>query len=168
MAVRKQEIIVTEKALEPVIPVGTTVVCASGIAPEPGDFVVYFPGNGLPIFRRWRAFPDGTILLEALNKESDSYRAAEQELISRGKILVILSMNKTFRSLPEEEIAPAAEQSSSVDDFLTFQEAMAVLKVKRTRMYELLRSGEIKASKLGRLWRVERNSLNSFIRGCSK
>lgn len=164
MRIRKQELVVTDKALEPVIPVGTTVVCAGNLAPESGDYVVYFPGSGLPLFRKWRSFPDGTVLLEALNKEADSYRATESELRSRGKILVILSMNKVFRSLPEEN--SPAEESSSAEDFLTFQEAMAVLKVKRTRMYELLRSGEIKASKLGRLWRVERRSLNEFIRNC--
>ena len=58
--------------------------------------------------------------------------------------------------------------SASAEDFLTLPEAMAILKVKRTRMYELLQSGTIKASKLGRLWRIERASLNEFIRGCRK
>ena len=170
MAIRKQEITVTEKALEPIIPVGSTVVCCGKIAPEPGDFIVYFPENGVPLFRKWRVLKDHTILLEAQNKDSDSYRSTEEELKKRGKIYVILSMNRTFRTLsgdaPERTEETAA--SAAAEDFLTFPEAMAILKVKRTRMYELLQSGTIKASKLGRLWRIERSSLNEFIRSCRK
>ena len=169
MAIQKREITVTEKALEPIIPVGATVVCCEKISPESGDFVVYFPENGVPLFRKWRVLKDHTILLEAQNKEADSYRSTEDELKKRGKIYVILSMNRTFRSLPEETTEKAeAAASASAEDFLTLPEAMAILKVKRTRMYELLQSGTIKASKLGRLWRIERASLNEFIRGCRK
>ena len=170
MAILKREITVTEKALEPIIPVGATVVCSGKITPEPGDVIVYFPENGIPLFRKWRVLKDHAILLEAQNKDSDSYRSTEEELKKRGKIYVILSMNKTFRSLPEEvsEKAEDVAASAVAEDFLTFPEAMAILKVKRTRMYELLQSGTIKASKLGRLWRIERSSLNEFIRGCRK
>ena len=169
MAIQKREITVTEKALEPIIPVGATVVCCEKISPESGDFVVYFPENGVPLFRKWRVLKDHTILLEAQNKDADSYRSTEDELKKRGKIYVILSMNRTFRSLPEDTPERAEEAASaSAEDFLTFPEAMAILKVKRTRMYELLQSGTIKASKLGRLWRIERASLNEFIRGCRK
>lgn len=165
-SIRKQEITVTEKALEPVIPVGTTVECAVELAPEHGDYVVYFPENGVPIFRRWRTLNDGGILLEALNKNADSYRSTADELQKRGKIFVILSMKKIFRSLPDENQKIEGEASAFAEDFLTFQEAMAILKVKRTRMYELLQTGKITASKLGRLWRIERSSLNEFIRNC--
>ena len=164
--IRKQEITVTEKALEPLIPVSATVECAVNLSPENGDYVVYFPENGTPLFRRWRYVKDGSILLEALNKNADSYRSTEEELKKRGKIFVILSMKKVFRSLPEESGSPEMEASASAEDFLTFPEAMAILKVKRTRMYELLQTGKIKASKLGRLWRIERSSLNEFIRNC--
>ena len=113
---------------------------------------------------------DHTILLEAQNKDADSYRSTEEELKKRGKIYVILSMNRTFRFLSEDAPEKAEENaaSASAEDFLTLPEAMAILKVKRTRMYELLQSGTIKASKLGRLWRIERASLNEFIRGCRK
>ena len=165
--IRKQEMTVTEKALEPVIPTGTTVVCADGISPEPGDFIVYLPLGGLPLFRRWRPLENGSVLLESLNRDLDSYRASEPELKSRGKILVILSMNRVFRTLQADQRGSSPEgQIASPEDFLTFQEAMAVLKVKRTSMYGLLQSGAIKASKLGRLWRIERSSLNEFIRNC--
>lgn len=167
MPIRKQEITVTEKALEPVIPAGANVVCTPDLIPESGDFIAYFPDTGIPLFRRWHSLPDGYILLEAMNKESDSYRSTDSELRRRGKIFVILSMNRTFRSLPEEQ-ADLTDASASAEDFLTFPEAMAILKVRRTRMYELLQSGTIKASKLGRLWRIERSSLNEFIRNCRK
>ena len=99
MAIQKREITVTEKALEPIIPVGATVVCCEKISPESGDFVVYFPENGVPLFRKWRVLKDHTILLEAQNKDADSYRSTEEELKKRGKIYVILSMNRTFRFL---------------------------------------------------------------------
>lgn len=165
-SIRKQEITVTEKALEPVIPVGATVECAMDLSPENGDYVVYFPENGIPIFRRWRQLKDGGILLEASNKNADSYRSTEDELRKRGKIYVILAMKKVFRSFPEDFQKTESETSAFAEDFLTFQEAMAILKVKRTRMYELLQTGKISASKLGRLWRIERSSLNEFIRNC--
>ena len=35
--IRKQEITVTEKALEPIIPVSATVECAVNLSPENGD-----------------------------------------------------------------------------------------------------------------------------------
>lgn len=163
--IRKQEMTVTEKALEPMIPAGATVVCTDGIAPESGDFIVYFPFTGIPLFRKWRPLDNGIILLESLNRGMDSYRASETELRSKGKILVILSMSRVFRSLDTDgEDDPG--RVVSPDDFLTFREAMAFLKVKRTRMYSLLQTGAVKASKLGRLWRIERASLNEFIREC--
>lgn len=165
MKTRKQEITVTEKALEPVIPAGATVVCADGLQPVSGDFVVYFPNGGLPIFRKWRIQKNGDILLEALNRSMDSYQSSAEELYSRGRVLVILSMNRVFRTLPQEGAgADTGGKIASPDDFLTFPEAMAILKVKRTRMYSLLQSGEISASKLGKLWRIERSSLEAFIR----
>lgn len=164
--IRKQEITVTEKALEPVVPMGATVVCADGISPESGDFIVYFPFSGLPLFRKWRPLGNGDVLLESLNREMDSYRASETELRARGKILVILSMNRVFRILQADRDDSSGVRISSPDDFLTFQEAMAILKVKRTRMYTLLQTGAVRASKLGRLWRIERSSLNEFIRNC--
>ena len=160
MKIRKQEIVVSEKALEPVIPVGATVICTDGIMPKNGDFVVYFPGNQLPIFRKWRKMKDQTVLLESLSPEADSYRSTEEELLLRGKILVVLSMNRIFRELPEQE----SEDLPDPEDFLTFQEAMTLLKVKRTRMYGLLQSGELRAVKLGRLWRIERASLSEFLK----
>ena len=166
MPIRKQEITVTEKALEPVIPAGATVVCSEQISPEPGDFVVYFPESGVPLFRRWRPGKDDSVLLEALNKDADSYRSSELELKRRGKLFVILSMNRIFRALPEESRKETVLPAVAAEEFLTFQEAMAILKVKRTRMYELLQTGKIKASKLGRLWRIERGSLNEFLRNC--
>lgn len=162
---KKQEITVNENALEPLIPVGATVVCSQEIEPEKGDYVVFFPENGVPIFRKWMPLPNGMILLKALSKNADSYKASLDELSSRGKIFVILSMNRTFREIP---CRTETEQGliASPGDFLTFSETMNILKVKRTRMYELLQSGELKASKLGRLWRIERSSLNEFIKQC--
>ena len=168
MKIEKRELTVTDKALEPVVPVGATVVCTGDLQPESGDLVIYFPENGVPLFRKWRALKDGGILLEALNKGAESYRSTEMELKKRGSILVILSMNRTFRAVPEHSADREDEASASAEDFLTFPEAMAILKVKRTRMYELLQTGKIKASKLGRLWRIERASLNEFIRSCRK
>ena len=168
MNLRKQEITVTEKALEPVIPAGATVVSSREIKPEQGDFVVYFPQSGIPIFRKWRLLSDGNVLLEALNKSADSYRASIADLNARGTIYVILSMKRIFRNIAEKNIAEPPELTVAPEDFLTFQEAMKILKVKRTRMYELLQSGSLKASKLGRLWRIERSSINEFIRNCRK
>lgn len=153
---------VSEQALEPAVPVGATAVCAEGLVPENGDYVVYFPGNKPPIFRKWRVLKDQTVLLESLNQSADSYRSTEEELLQRGRVLVILSMSRIFRELPETEAA----EYSDPEDFLTFREAMAILKVKRTRMYSLLQSGELRAAKMGRLWRIERSSIREFLNSC--
>ena len=50
-----------------------------------------------------------------------------------------------------------------MEELLTFTEAGTVLKVKRTRLYAMLRSGELHAVKVGKLWRISRKSIEEYL-----
>lgn len=47
----------------------------------------------------------------------------------------------------------------------TPQEAAVVLKLSTRTVYNLLRSGQIKARKVGNLWRISEKSLEGFLEG---
>ena len=157
---------VTGGALIPDIPPGCEALCAK-IQPRQGDFVAYVIGSGEPVFRRYRE-NGGKVILESLNVHFDSFEAAREELESRGTMYVILSIRKVFRPDAVEEEPPASEvkpgqEPEPESDWLTFSEAAKLLKVKRTKMYAMLRSGALRASKIGKLWRIARPSIEKCL-----
>ena len=152
---------VTGGALIPEIPPGCEALCAQ-IKPRQGDFVACVIGSGEPVFRRYRE-NDGKVVLESLNPQFDSFVTTRDELYARGTVYVILSIRKIFRSDSVEE-SPVPEMKNEQDvDWLTFSEASKLLKVKRTKMYAMLRSGELRASKIGKLWRIARPSIEKCL-----
>lgn len=46
---------------------------------------------------------------------------------------------------------------------ITFTEFMKRLNIRKTKAYELIRSGKIKAGKEGNRWKVSEESLNQYI-----
>lgn len=51
------------------------------------------------------------------------------------------------------------------DDLLTTDEACEALKIGKNALYSLLRSGQLKAFRNGRVWRIPKESLIEFIYG---
>ena len=51
-------------------------------------------------------------------------------------------------------------------DVLTPEEAMAVLQIGRNKIYELLRTGQLEAMKIGKLYRIPKESIHRFLRSC--
>ncbi len=49
-------------------------------------------------------------------------------------------------------------------EILTTKEACALLKTKRLSLYKLVKSGEIRAFKMGRDWKFERTAIENWIR----
>ena len=154
---------VTGGALIPDIPPGSEAVCAK-IQPRQGDFIAYVIGNGEPVFRRYRE-NGGRVILESLNAHFDSFETTREELESRGTVYVILSIRKVFRSdsVEESPVPVPEEKNEQESDWLTFSEASKLLKVKRTKMYAMLRSGTLRASKIGKLWRIARPSIEKCL-----
>lgn len=165
--------LLTSHVLEPDIPAGATLVCSLQ-PPRGGDFIVYVPHEGEPIFRRYAEQADGKILLEAPNRQYDSYTAGKSELLARGTVRVILSFHKIlhkeaknlYEGFDRETHAEPRALPASVpeeDELLTFTEAGKRLKVKRTRLYAMLRGGELRAAKVGKLWRISRSSIEEYL-----
>jgi len=151
---------VTEKSLEPEILFGSEVECSPELEPVSGDYIVYFRnGSAEPMFRRWRNAGNGTVLLESLTREYSSYTCRKEELAANGTVMVILSARRIFRRISAMPASSPQDSSIPGEDYLTFNEAMEALKVHRTRMYAMLRSGELKAVKLGRLWRIPKSAV---------
>lgn len=50
------------------------------------------------------------------------------------------------------------------DDLLTVDEATAALKIGKNALYRLLGSGQLKAYRNGRIWRIPRLSIEEYIR----
>jgi excisionase family DNA binding protein len=50
------------------------------------------------------------------------------------------------------------------DAVMTLEEAAGFLKVSETTVYQLLRSGELKARKVGREWRILKSQLVEFLK----
>ena len=48
-------------------------------------------------------------------------------------------------------------------ELLTVDETMHILNLGRNTVYNMLRSGEIKAIRFGRLWRIPKTSLDSIL-----
>ena len=49
------------------------------------------------------------------------------------------------------------------DDILTVAEVMDILYVGKNTVYRLLNDGELKGFRIGRTWKIPRDSLTSFI-----
>lgn len=49
------------------------------------------------------------------------------------------------------------------DDILTVAEVMEILYVGKNTVYRLLNEGELKGFRIGRTWKIPRDSLTSFI-----
>lgn len=50
------------------------------------------------------------------------------------------------------------------DDLLTTDEAVEAMKIGKNALYELLGSGQLKAFRNGRVWRIPRLSIEEYIR----
>lgn len=182
--------VAADKAVEPFIPQGARLYCSDRVEPQSGDFVVFSPNDGSEHFvRQYVIQQDASLLLHAPNRSFDSYVSSPEELEASGRLLPVLRMERDFPAAqragglpPSAELpkvaaqtpppAPVASPSVAVaapsvdaaSTLLTFDEAKAALKVRRTKMYELLRTGELKALKVGKLWRIERASILEYLR----
>ena len=54
------------------------------------------------------------------------------------------------------------------EDWITTKEAVEISRYHPVYLYELLRSGKIKARKFGSVWQVSRSDLNTFIKAAEK
>jgi len=53
----------------------------------------------------------------------------------------------------------------SDDELLTAQEAAAYLRINLKLLYKLIDSGEIKAKRVGRVYRITKTALNTYLQG---
>lgn len=53
----------------------------------------------------------------------------------------------------------------SDDELLTAQEAAAYLRINLKLLYKLIDSGEIKAKRVGRVFRITKTALNNYLQG---
>jgi DNA binding domain, excisionase family len=162
---------------DPRIPKGAQLLCSETLKPQDGDYILIRRGSAPPLIRAYFLREDGSVLLKSFHKDADSYVTTPQGLESAGYLVIVrmeydfpASERVAFPAEKEKSLSPCAVpfpaesgSPSVADDFLTFEEAMDLLKVKRTRMYAMLRSGELRASKLGKLWRVERRSIQEYF-----
>lgn len=56
------------------------------------------------------------------------------------------------------------EERETVNEYLTPREVMDLLYIGKNTLYRLLNSGELKGFRIGRLWRVTRESLQTYVR----
>lgn len=50
-----------------------------------------------------------------------------------------------------------------MEDYLTPEEAAEILKVKKTTIWNWLRTGKLKGIKTGKIWRIRRDDLEEFL-----
>jgi len=50
------------------------------------------------------------------------------------------------------------------DDMMTTEEAKEALKIGTNTLYKLLRSGKLKAFRLGRIWKIPKAAVEEYIR----
>ena len=53
-------------------------------------------------------------------------------------------------------------------DLLSVDEMCAILKIGKNTAYQLLKSGKIKCFKIGRIWKISKDSIDKYILACSK
>lgn len=51
------------------------------------------------------------------------------------------------------------------DDLLTVDELCEILKIGKNEAYRLLKDRTIKGFRIGRIWKISRESIESYIRG---
>lgn len=49
------------------------------------------------------------------------------------------------------------------DEILTVEEVSEILYIGRNTTYDLLRSGELKGFRIGRVWKIPRNNIDRYI-----
>ena len=49
------------------------------------------------------------------------------------------------------------------DEILTVEEVSELLYIGRNTTYDLLRSGELKGFRIGRVWKIPRNNIDRYI-----
>ena len=49
------------------------------------------------------------------------------------------------------------------DDLVTLDELQEILQIGRTTAYQLLKSGEIKAFRIGRFWKIPRLAITEYV-----
>lgn len=166
-------IIATDPALSPAIPPGARLLCAK-TEPKDCDYVAIIRQSGATeLLRQFVIQQDGAILLKAINREAKSYLTKSEELPRAGELYVVIRIEydtpaATRVPIPEpeekkEDYIPLVNTVQDDSELLTFEEAQELLKVRRTRMYALLQSGELEASKLGKLWRIRRSAINRYL-----
>lgn len=189
MAAKAQEIITIEiqdNGGDPVIPPGARVFCTEDIPVSDGDYILVKRKDDAPLVRLYTIRSDGAILLKSMNRNADSYVTTASGLKNTGYYVVVRSeydFSASRRLVPgllarAEAIANGQENvpelvvedtpevtlpAGSESELLTFDEALAALKVRRTKMYALLRSGALKAVKIGKLWRIERTAIKEYL-----
>ncbi len=52
--------------------------------------------------------------------------------------------------------------------YKTFDELCEMLRIGRNKAYDLLRRGEIKAFRSGRLWIISKQAVEKYVRDCGK
>ena len=50
-----------------------------------------------------------------------------------------------------------------IGEILTIEELMELLYIGKNTAYQLLKSGEIKAFRIGKVWKIPRESVNEYI-----
>lgn len=55
-----------------------------------------------------------------------------------------------------------------IDDLLTSEQVAEILKIGKNALYELLASGDLKAYRNGRVWRIPRQAVEEYIRTQAK
>lgn len=191
MIQKEQEIITMEiqdNGGDPVIPPGARVFCSEDIPVSDGDYILVKRKDDAPLVRLYTIRSDGAILLKSMNRNADSYVTTASGLKNTGYYVVLRSeydFVASKRLLPGllaraeaiangQEVPPLAPQTLAAaaqenalagneSELLTFDEALAALKVRRTKMYALLRSGALSAVKIGKLWRIERSAIKEYL-----
>lgn len=162
-----KQIVATDTGMLPVIPPGALLECVSSL-PDHGDLIVIQAHqNHTQLIRIFQRRPDQSILLQAIRPGSKNFMTSEEELWQKGEISIVRRI--TLPGFPVRiQEAAAFSQTGGISaqpdtDFLTFEEAQALLKLKRTRMYALLQSGKLEASKVGKLWRIRRSAIQRYF-----
>ncbi|OGV55623.1 MAG: hypothetical protein A2X49_02645 [Lentisphaerae bacterium GWF2_52_8] len=152
------EIELPDDAMAPLIPAGALLHVASGLDPENGDTVLcVLRGSGRFLLREY-SVSDGMVLLRAANPAHDNYKAGRSEFSTM--------CDGIFPVLRFVSPLPAALRwRQGAGRLLTLQETMKILKVGRSKIYQMLRGGVIPATKVGKLWRIDSKDLGAYLRG---
>ncbi len=57
---------------------------------------------------------------------------------------------------------------NNYDDMVTIDELCEMLAIGRNTAYSLLKSGEIKAFKIGRIWKIPRDAVSEYVMRSSR